>query len=195
MIKFINFLKNEKGVTLIELILAISIFMIISLSIHAYYISFYKNLNKAQEESDLVKEWNFISSILSIDIRSAVRPNGYKFPVKIGSNNKILELYRPANNSNKLLYIQYLLNDEGILIRKINKSLNNNFPYNFDSTWDKTTKVADGVTVAPIFFYTDYDEDDRKNYTPQFIKISMELNKNTKRQSFTFKVMSRSRDN
>lgn len=194
--------KNE-GLTLIEVLLAVAVMAIILGALSNYMLSFYNHWEDAQVNSKIIDDLNFVKSMLTRDIRSAVRPDNSTFPVVVDSTtNKNIGLYRLNENDNKMRNIEYSLNNNGELVRKMKESTNNSFPYSFGSDWDKTTVICTDLIIENIFEDinrestagdTEEEKDEADNYDPRFIRVNLTISREGQTEELNFEVMSRSR--
>jgi len=194
--------KND-GLTLIEVLLAVAVMAIIVGALSNYMLSFNNNWEDAQVNSKIIDDLNFVKSMLTRDIRSAVRPDNSTFPVVVDSTtNKKISLYRLNENDNKMRNIEYSLNNNGELVRKMKESTNNSFPYSFGSDWDKTTVICTDLNIENIFEDinrestagdTEEEKDEADNYDPRLIRVSLTISREGQTEELNFEVMSRSR--
>ncbi len=185
-------LKNifaEDGLTLVELLLVIVVTSIIIMALNSFFISFYGNWNDSEANSQLVRDLNFLKSMLTRDIRSAVNPDNSTYAVVVdNSDGKTVNLYRTLESSNKMQNVAYLLEDDGTILRKSRKSTNDSFPYTFSGSWERTTEIINGVNVEEIFI-----DKSTGTTTPRLIEVNVTVSRNGRSENILFEVMSRSR--
>ena len=180
---------HDDGITLVELILVIAVTSIIILAVNSFYVSFHSNWQDAEVNSQILNELNFLKSLITRDIRSAVKPNSSTLSVVVdNSDGRTMNLYKEIENSNKIINVEYSLEDDGTILRKSRKSTNDSFPYNFSGSWEKSTEIITDVTIDEVF-----KDNSTENLTPRLIEVNVTVNRNGRTENILFEVMSRSR--
>ncbi|MDZ7672732.1 MAG: hypothetical protein U5K53_07880 [Halanaerobiales bacterium] len=83
----------------------------------------------------------------------------------------MMRLYKNVSDSNKMIEIEYELNNSGSLLRKINTSTNDSYPYIFDDTWDNVKTITSDIEIENIF--TDLNLADTNNQ--RYIKVDLTI--------------------
>lgn len=180
---------SDDGLTLVELLLVIAVTSILVLALNSFFISFYGNWQNSEEDSQIVRDLNFLKSVLTRDIRSAVKPDNSTYAVVVDdSDGRTINLYKILDNSDEMLNISYSLEDDGIILRKSRTSTNDSFPYTFSGDWERSVEVIDDVNIDEIF-----KDKSTENITPRLIEVNVTVSRNGRSENILFEVMSRSR--
>lgn len=180
---FKNFFE-EKGLTIIELLLAISIFSIVILAMSSYLISFYNNWDNSKIDAKIIQDLNFAENMLSRDIREAIKPAEDIRPVEVESDGKSFNIYRTLSDSSTIYDIKYEITD-GKLFRKIREY---SAGHNLD--WENSTLILEDLDDASIF-----EDIGEESTVPRLINVKLVIERETRVEKLEFTAMSRSRGN
>lgn len=108
--------RSPKGFTLIEMMVAVSIFVMVAFIVSVVFISMINAYQKAQNMKRIMENLDFALNTMAMDIREGVR---YRVPLPINQVNGIdLCLNQQAGNCSKA--VSYFLDGNGRLMRSIN---------------------------------------------------------------------------
>ncbi len=177
-------INNEEGLTLIELILAITIFSLIILALNSFFISFYNNWRDSNIDAQIIEDLNFAENMLSRDIREAIKPAEDIRPIEVESDGKSFNLYRILSDPNTIYDIKYEISN-GKLYRKMRE-----FSSGHNLAWERNTLILEDLEGSSIF-----EDIGEPGTIPRLIRVVLVIERETRVEELKFTAMSRSRGN
>lgn len=147
--------KNYKGFTLVETIIVVFMFTILTLGVSAVTITIFKSYRQQSQSLNNIDQVTMISSRFASEIRNSAYGNDGSYPLNFAGSSEII-FYSSGEGStvNRIRY--YLSGDslyKGIII-----------PTGIPLTYDQNSEIIDKVqndvvnnstTTVPVFYYYD----------------------------------------
>lgn len=143
----------KTGFTLIEVVVAIGIFILMMLAIHRVFVVFYMNQKQSIQTIERTNKARYVINVMSNELRQMNRGQGGGFRLVTAEKNKIV-FYSDLDNDKETEKIEYYVQNN-ILYKSVLSA--GSFPY-YSGT-STVTVVFDGVMngVDGVFSYYNQD--------------------------------------
>lgn len=112
-----NRIKNEKGFSLVEIIIVLALLGIVIASIYTFYFYIQKSFNRTDARSNMNHQMNMVFIQMDKDIRSASKPNRDTLSVRVVSS-KEMHIYIYDTEEEEYGRIVYQFNSDGGILRR-----------------------------------------------------------------------------
>lgn len=172
-------LRNEKGITLVELMVAFVLLSLITITVYNLYLYAARSMQHSTNKLRDRQRASFASKLMERDIREIEESAGFESISLANANNLIF--YSDFDNDEAPEKVEYILTS-GILYRKVTEPDSNDPPYTYTGT-QKTATACLNVTNNQMFrYFSEYETEltslplsAAQRQTVKLIKISISV--------------------
>lgn len=138
---------SEKGVTIVELLIVLSLFSLVLGGIYQLYFLTERNFTQSETQSQVIQEANSFQAIISNEIRSAVKPDETRHAVVVSNSNDEIDIYRFFATDNEFERISYRIDESQNILEK--GWIRNTNPANLDTinNWRTVLNNVSSLTI------------------------------------------------
>lgn len=141
---------DEKGITLVELLVVLAILGIVIGGVYQYYFYGYNSWVRSSVESEMIQEARLAVVRLDREVREAEKAVEGKEPVVLGSDKKTISIYTRSDSEAHPKLITYRLKN-GNLERGVSLPTNDAYPYQYEAEPSQWEAVISNVEDKSIF--------------------------------------------